>query len=179
MNKIVIALFLFPVHLLAQNNIQFNGERIDFKINKDRFFINGIYYFSNNSEKEIKQTILFPFSQSADSLVVKRVYNLTYNENISFQNLNDAIAFKLLVLPKDSVKINIAYSQSTDKKNIYILESTQTWGKALERANYSLTTDSNVQIDSLSLKPDSLVNDIYYWEKHDFYPNENFQIWIK
>jgi hypothetical protein len=176
---ILILFFTVPINLLAQPKLEFIGERIDFAINSERFAINGIYYFANISEKAIKQTILFPFAKNTDSIIVKRVYNLTYSENFSYQELENAIAFKILVLPKDTVKINIAYSQNTVKENIYILESTQTWGKSLKKADYSLTFDSTVQIDSLSLKSDSLNDNVYYWERHDFYPNENFKVWIK
>jgi hypothetical protein len=176
---IFILFFVIPINLFAQQKLEFIGERIDFAINSDRFSVNGIYYFSNNSGQEIRQTILFPFSKNTDSIAVKRVYNLTYSENLSFQELDNAVVFKVLVLPKDTVKVNIAYSHNTVKENIYILESTKTWGKALKRADYSLTFDTSVQIDSLSLKPDSLTNNVYYWNKKDFYPNENFKVWIK
>lgn len=180
MNRLILILFTaVPINLLAQQNLEFIGEGIDFAINSERFMINGIYYFANNSEQEIKQTILFPFAKNTDSIVTKRVYNLTYSEKLSYQELENAIAFKILALPKDTVKINIAYSQNAVKENIYILESTQTWGKALQKADYSLTFDSSVQIDSLSLQSDSLVDNVYYWKKQDFYPNENFIVWIK
>lgn len=176
---VLILLFTFPINLLAQQKLEFIGERIDFVINNDRFSVNGIFYFFNNSGMEIKQTILFPFSKNTDSITVKRVYNLTYSENLSYQELKNSVAFKILVLPKDTVKVNIAYSQKTVKENIYILESTQTWGQALKRANYSLAFDTSVKIDSLSLRPDSLSNSVYFWNKQDFYPNENFKVWIK
>lgn len=179
MSRLVLMFFLIPVSLLAQQKLEFIGERIDFAINSARFTVNGIYYFANNSEQEIKQTILFPFSKNTDSLTVKRVYNLTYSENLSYQELENAVAFKLLVLPMDTVKINIAYSQNKVRENIYILESTQTWSQALKKADYSLTFDTSVQIDSLSLKPDYLDNNVYYWKKQNFYPNENFKVWIK
>lgn len=104
---------------------------------------------------------------------------MSYAENLSYQKLENAVIFKLFVLPKDTVKINIAYSQNTVKENIYILESTQTWGQALKKADYSLTFDTSVQIDSLSLKPDYLENNVYYWKKRNFYPNENFKVLIK
>ena len=164
---------------MAQQKLEFIGEKIDFAINSDRFTINGIYYFANNSEHEIKQTILFPFAKNTDSVVTKRVYNLTYSEMLSYQELENSITFKILVLPKDTVKVNIAYSQNTVKENIYILESTQTWGQALQKADYSLTFDSSIQIDSLSLKSDSLVDNVYYWKRQDFYPNENLKVWIE
>ena len=180
MNRLVLILFFtVPINLLAQQKLEFIGERIDFAINSERFAINGIYYFTNSSEKAVKQTILFPFAKNTDSIIVKRVYNLTYSQNYNYQELENAIAFKILVLPKDTVKVNIAYSQNTIKENIYILESTQTWGQALQKADYSLTFDSSVQIDSLSLKSDTLDDNVYYWKRQDFYPNENFKVWIK
>ena len=180
MSRWIITFFFgIPMNLLAQNKLDFIGEKIDFVINSDRFSVNGIYYFSNNSEHEIRQTILFPFSKNTDSIAVKRVYNLTYSENLPFQELDNAVAFKVLLLPKDTIKVNIAYSQKTVKENTYILESTQTWGQALKRADYSLTFDASVQIDSVSFKPDSLDSHVYYWEKQDFYPYENFKVWIK
>lgn len=176
---ITILIFIIPLNSLAQPKLQFVGESIDFAISKEQFSVNGIYIFSNSSESEIKQTILFPFAEGADSLIVKRIFNLTYSENLNFQQLNDAVAFKIVVLPKDTIKVNIAYSQNTEKENVYVLESTQTWGKALKRADYSLTIDSSVQIDNLSLRPDTLINNVYYWNKQDFYPNDDFKIWIK
>lgn len=180
MNRLILILFFaVPINLLDQQKLEFIGERIDFAINSERFTINGIYYFANKSKEEIKQTILFPFSKNTDSIIVKRVYNLTYAENLSYQELENAVAFKIIVLPKDTVKINIAYSQKTAKENIYILESTQTWGQALKKADYSLTFDTSVKIDSLSLKPDSMDDKMYYWKRQDFYPNENFKVWIK
>ena len=47
---VLILFFLIPVTLLAQQKLEFIGEKIDFAINSDRFTINGIYYFANNSE---------------------------------------------------------------------------------------------------------------------------------
>jgi hypothetical protein len=85
----------------------------------------------------------------------------------------------MIVMPNDTVNINISYSQKTEKENIYILESTQTWDKPLHRADYSLSIDNSVTLDSLSLKSDTLINNVYYWTKIDFYPKDNFIIWIK
>ncbi len=180
MNRLfLILLFFISIDILSQQKLEFVGERIDFTIDSEIFSVNGIYYFYNNSEKEIRQRILFPFSKNTDFVAVKRVYNLTYFKNINFHRFKDAITFYVNILPKDTIKVNIAYSQNTVKENIYILKSTQVWGKALTRADYSLSVDNSVQIDSLSLKPDSLCKNIYYWRKKDFYPNENFKVWVK
>ncbi len=85
-------------------------------------------------------------------MIVKRVYNLTYLKSIEYQRLKNAIVFMFKILPGDTVKINIAYSQQTMKENVYILESTRTWNEALEWVDYSLTFDNSIQIENLSLK---------------------------
>jgi len=174
MNRFVFLVFIqLPVCLSAQNNLEFIQENIDFSIDPIRFSIHGIYVFSNNTEHEIHQTILFPFSQKADSVEVKRVYNLTYNEDLSFLDTESGIRFKLNILPKDTVILNISYSQKTDRENIYILESTQAWGEPLQQAEYSLTFENRIEIDSISYKPDSMINHTY------FYPKKNFTVWTK
>lgn len=172
-------LFVIPLNLIAQQKFEFIGENIDFSIDSGLFSINGIYYFVNGSNHEVWKTILFPFAQNNDSVVVKRVYNLTYSENLSYHPKNNAITFKMRILPQDTIMVNIAYSQKTAKENRYILKSTQTWGQALKRANYSLTVDASVQIDSLSIKPDGVNNHVYFWSKQDFYPTEDFIVWIR
>jgi len=180
MNRLLfVVLMVSPQFMMAQKKLEFVNEKIDFSITSSLFTINGIYVFANNTENIIRQTILFQFSNKIDSLKVKRVYNLTYNENLNYQNVLNGIAFKMIVLSMDTVNINISYHQKTNKENIYILESTQTWGKPLQKAVYSLSVDNSVTIDSFSLKPDTLINNIYYWTKTEFYPNENFKVWIK
>lgn len=168
-----------PIFLSAQNKLQFVGECIDFDINPSRFTTNGIYIFTNSTGHEIVQTILFPFSDDADSIQVKRVYNLSTSQNLDFQMVSKGVVFKVFVETEDTVAINIFYSQTTERENTYVLKSTQTWGKPLQTAKYSLTYDELVSIDSLSYKPDSKEGNVYYWNKNEFSPNEDFKILIK
>ena len=180
MNKFILFFFLLvTLYISAQKRLDFIEEKIDFKIDSERFYVNGIYYFINHSDTTIRQAILFPVQKESDSVVVKRVYNLTYNENIHFSYLNHAISFRFSMLPNDTLKINIAYSQKTDKENIYILETTQAWGKPLEQADYALTFDDSVTIEKLSLKPDTLIGNVYYWSMKEFFPNENFKVVVQ
>jgi hypothetical protein len=87
MKKLLMVLFLqMPLLLSAQRDLQFTGEKIDFYLDKSHFTINGLYLFTNNSNHEIRQTLFFPITGMVDSFVVKRVYNMTYNQNISFQS---------------------------------------------------------------------------------------------
>jgi hypothetical protein len=179
-NKLwIVLLLVFPHWLMAQEQLEFVGEQIDFSITPGLFSINGIYNFINSSGNEIHPAILFPFPDYADSVKVKRVYNLSYHENIPYQKVLKGIVFKFAVLPNDTVSIHIAYCQRTRRENMYILESTKTWKKPLQKALYSLTFDNAVTIDSLSIKPDTLIGHVYYWTRTNFYPGENFSIWIR
>jgi hypothetical protein len=180
MNKMLLFIILVSPHLLmAQEKLEFISENIDFSVTSSLFTINGIYVFANYTKNEIHQTILFPFSKNSDSINIKRVYNLSYNEHLQYHKTGNGIAFKMIVMPNDTVNINISYSQKTEVENVYILESTRTWDKPLQNANYSLSIDNSVTLDRFSLKPDTLINNFYYWTKTDFYPDENFKIWIK
>jgi hypothetical protein len=118
MNRLFLVMVLqLPIFLLAQTRLEFIDENIDFVINKRVFSINGIYSFSNTTGNEIRQTILFPFSNKADSLNVKRVYNLTDKVKVPFQNITNGIVFKLIVSSMDTVNINISYCQKVNQKN--------------------------------------------------------------
>jgi hypothetical protein len=180
MIKLLVLLFLvYPLRVSAQTSIEFTGEDIDFEIDSGRFSVKGIYCFFNLTDNEIKQTILFPFPENSDSVVVKRIYNLTYSESIPYRCSKNALTFKFAAHPGDTVKINIAYSQNSAKENVYILKSAQTWGQALKWADFSLKVGKSVQIDSLSILPDSLKDNVYYWTRRDFFPEENFKVWLK
>jgi hypothetical protein len=180
MNKLVLVLFLIiPINIFGQDRLEFVKESIDFNIDNKRFSVNGIYSFFNNSPRFITQTIMFPFAKNTDSINVKRIYNLTYSESIGFSRKDNAIVFKISVLPKDTVMVNIAYSQKTVTENIYVLKSTKTWGKPLINANYSLTVNTSVNVDSLSLKPDLFRNSVYHWQIDSFYPDDDFKVYIK
>lgn len=180
MNRTILIIFLYlPLHLIAQDKIQFFNENIDFSLNEKEFSVNGLYTFINSNEQSINQVILFPFAKETDCIFIHNVYNLTYDTKINFQKTREGIIFKLFIFPGDTIVLNVAFSQLTCNENVYILESTQTWSDPLYEANYSLTYDSSVKIDSLSLKPDTLINNVYYWNKTNYYPKKNFIIWIE
>ncbi len=180
MNRwILLVLMQIPLFAGAQERLQFIGERIDFELNDSLFITNGIYQFVNTTNHEIRQTIIFPFSPLSDSIVVKRVFDLSHLRSIPHQLTQNGIVFKIRLLPQDTLSINIAYSQLRERENIYILKSTQSWHQALKSAKYSLMFDTSIRIDSISYPPDRKVDNVYFWDKTDFYPEENFIVWIR
>jgi hypothetical protein len=90
--------------------------------------------------------------------------------------MRKSILFPLEMQPLDTVYINIAYTQTLLKNNIYILRSTQAWGKPLQKAQYTLTVQNSFSIENISYSPDSQEDNVYYWEKYDFLPSKDFEV---
>jgi hypothetical protein len=179
MNKlIIIVCFFVPFTVLSQKTLDFVGEKIDFTLNPDTFNINGIYTFINHSDKKVYSSISFPFAVETNSVIVKRIFNLTYLTDIEFKKNKNELTFHLFINAGDTVSINIAYCQPTQENNIYILTSTQAWSRPLLFAEYSLTVSKKIRIKSFSYTPDKKRGKIYYWKKTNFMPDKEFIISI-
>ena len=171
-------LFCNLLGISAQREISFVEEYIDFGINAEKFVINGVYLFRNNTNRDIAQKITFPFGISTDSVTVNRVWDLTNGHGIDYKILKESIAFSIKLGPQDTFSLNIAYNQPIKKENRYILRSTQAWGEALKMATYSLTV-KDVDVEQFSYAPDSIKGNIYYWQKRDFLPEKDFIVTLK
>lgn len=108
---------------------------------------------------------------------------------ISFTNLlilfggsyEKGATFKIEIKPEETSKFRISYRQKLlGNRAEYILTTTQSWGRPLEQANYTLIIPNKLSIDSLSYTPDSFETKrdriIFFWEKENFMPDRNFII---
>jgi hypothetical protein len=163
----------------AQNNVSFIEEYIDFALTKQSFIINGIFVFTNMSEKEVQRKIVFPFGSEVDSAYAIRVYDLSSQKKINYKKVFNGISFDIDIDSGDTIKINIAYNLKLKKENCYILCSTQSWKHPLNHAKYTLCVKDDLEIDSFSFTPDSKNDSVYFWEKTNFMPDSNFLITIK
>ena len=176
---VTCVLSMLSFHLFGQRGVSFIEEYIDFSVGKSGFETNGIYVFTNNRDSEIRQEIQFPFALGIDSIEILRVYDFSSNKNIPYRSLNKSISFPLEMQPFDTVYINIAYTQTLLKNNVYILRSTQTWGKPLQKAQYTLTVYDSLPVETISYPPDSQKDNVYYWEKYNFLPSKDFEVVLK
>ena len=165
----------------SQNLISFFEEHIDFALDKQYFTINGIYSFCNHSDREINQSILFPFADEVSEIDSIRIVNLKSSSNVAFTKSGKYISFNLSIMPKDTVELNIYYRQKTTISNKYIITSTKSWGKPLEKAFYSLTVSQGVKIKSFSYQPDLFKKKkrTYFWKKENFMPENDFIVIIE
>jgi len=180
---IVYSLFLFTFlssQIKGQNLVSFFEEHIDFTLDSDYFVINGIYSFHNKSDREINQQILFPFANKTTTIDSIRIINLNTKRKVQFNRLEKSVQFSFSLPANDTVDVNIFYRQKKSDLNKYIITSTQSWGKSLKTAVYTLTTEQELKIKSLSYQPDTVknINDkkLYLWYKTEFMPQKDFEI---
>lgn len=183
---VLFSLLLFPCIAFSQN-LQFYREDLSFEIKNGYFYVDGIYNFCNNGDKEIRQVLFYPFP--ADSLYggVDSINALDVNaksQNIITNKTEKGFFFKIALSPYGTNKYKISYRQKLLKnKAEYILLTTQKWGKPFVSCKYKLVTPSAMIITSSSYSPDSTKqrNDkkIYYWSKKDFMPDKNMVFYFK
>lgn len=186
MKKSIHCLLLLVIctsHLRAQGSVSFFEEHIDFTLDSTYFTINGIYSFHNSANKEVSQPIIFPFADKTSTIDSIRITNLSSGRKIKFDRLDSSVSFSFMLQPNDTVDVNIFYRQKMADINKYIITSTQTWGKSLGTAVYSLTTANDLKIKSFSYAPDIVRiikhKKMYYWNKHQFMPKFEFEITIE
>ncbi|HOV10235.1 MAG TPA: hypothetical protein PLL90_00575 [Bacteroidales bacterium] len=178
--SIFFCLFFFPNIVLSQY-LQFYREDLTFEIKDGFFYVDGIYNFCNNGDKEIKQVLYYPFP--FDSLYggVDSINAIDVNaksQKIILNITEKGFLFKIALNPYGIGKYKISYRQKLLKnKAEYILVTTQKWGTPFESSNYKLITSDNMKITSTSYIPDSTKQisdkEIYYWSKKDFMPDKN------
>lgn len=175
-------LVLYPFQVNISQDIQFYREDITFELSKDHFKVNGNYYFRNLNFDPVKTKLIYPFPNdsiygNADSVFVSDFYGKKKLIKVT----SKAAAVELSIDPLDTIVLNIGYEQKLKEGRAeYILTTTKGWGKAFERANYNLITDTCILIRSFSYEPDtSFLTDeknIFLWEKRNFLPEKDFII---
>jgi hypothetical protein len=167
----------------AQNQVSFFEEHIDFALDKRYFTINGIYSFSNSTDRIVRQKIIFPFAKNGATVDSIRIFDLNKQRTLLHRQIKDAVVFDISVLPNDTLDVNIFYRQTRLPKNIYIITSTKVWGKPLKKAFYSLTLPRGEKATGFSYKPDSTsINkhgNVYFWRKSDFLPDNEFEFEVR
>lgn len=164
--------------------LEFIREDISFTINDSFFYVDGIYYICNVTDKPVNNILYYPFPVDSLYGIVESVliYNLTDTIPVKIiKRKENGFSFKVSLEPFRIGKYRIYYRQKLDgNKAEYILTTTKYWGKPLQTANFQLEIPNHIKIDSLSFEPDSIyVNqDInkYFWQMTDFMPDKNFII---
>ncbi len=179
MNKILFFLILTSSTLLSQR-ANFFKEDITFRLDSTHLDVNGFYWFLNNNDKPVFSEIFYPipitFGTKIDSI---RLYNISAGQKTKYNlEAGSGISFNLFIQPKDTVLFLIGYRQKLSGDSaVYILKSTQVWGKPLKNAEYKLITSKSFTISGFSYKPEKIYSiegkKIYYWKMKNFMPQKD------
>ena len=179
------AFLLFSLNCFSQK-ISFFREDLDFKLSNEVFEVDGLYYFRNNTNQEIRQMLFYPFPDVEKYGEIKYISITIENDTTSMlatQSAHGAL-FKVLIKSNEEVAYRIKYGQKV-KGNAakYIITTTQKWEKPFELADYSLKFPAQIVIDSISIAPDSVEKTPdfckYYWLRYNFMPVCDFDIFFR
>ncbi len=176
----ILIITILPIWIFGQR-ISFFREDLDFKLTKDIFEVDGLYYFRNLTDVELKQMLFYPFPD------VEKYGEIAYIQ-INIENDTASLLatqsprgsmFKVIIPPNGEVACRIRYGQNLiSNEAMYIITTTQRWARPFEIANYSLTFPNNIKLDSISMPPDSIgqsaVDTKCFWKREDFMPDVDF-----
>jgi hypothetical protein len=183
------ALFLTGFSLTwSQPEFSFVREDITFRIDDSYFCVNGFYWFTNQSDRNVEKLIYFPFgavsdSERIDSIGIVNVSTRTKQKPTHSDE--HGLSFTATIPAGDTALYNIRYRQQIAGDSVrYILMSTQTWKRPLESAEYKLVINiTQVRMMGFSLQPDTLYTiggeQVYYWKRRDFMPTSDLVFHFK
>lgn len=160
---------------LLSYNVEFTKEEIYIEIDTNISKTKGIYYFSNRSYKKKIVPIRYPFASESYTLNF-----ITINQKeINYSKKKDAIFFEIEFDPFESKILEIEYLEPFEQKYTYILTTTQSWSKPIQKATFNL----HIKFDYDTLESNYDFNEtessIYKYEVKKFMPNENLEIILK
>jgi hypothetical protein len=185
MQKAFYLLFLINTIVFGQR-ADFFKEDITFRLDGSYLNVEGYYWFSNHSEKPVNSDIYYPFpydaGQQIDSI---NIFNISIGQETRFKKEGkNGISFSLKIAPLDTVLLKIKFRQELNADSaVYILKTTQNWGKSIDHAEYKLITPRSLFIKKFSYAPDKSYEiekfRIYYWKKDNFMPVQDMIFYFR
>ncbi len=183
MRRISLLIITLLTIAVSATGLDFFREDIEFELGSATFKVDGVYYFRNNSSREINRVLFYPIP--VDSLygeaIETKAIALADSSDCLVKVQPNGFFFSIHLKPYQKGRFHLAYTQNLKGKQAeYILTSTQNWGKSLEEVNYQLSIPQNIKIDSISYLPDSLQTKqgkhIFHYHRIDFQPEKNMII---
>jgi hypothetical protein len=176
-------LLFFTIHFsfftTQSQDISFFKENITMQIEKDYFYVTGIYYLQTRGDTSVVLVYPLPVHSLYGEVDTVVIFNMTTDRFIQpLASRKDAIVFKAGFSEHAQVSLLISYRQKLlGNRAEYILESTASWREPLEQADYQLIVPKETKITSFSIPPDESVESgdetIYYWTRKNYMPPVN------
>jgi hypothetical protein len=162
-------------------NIEFFKEDLKFSLQDSLFVVDGLYYFRNTTDAEVKQMLFYPFPDVEVYGEIAFIEITKAGDSVSQLATETAKGslFKVQIPAKGEVPFRIRYGQKLrSEKAKYIITTTQKWGTPFEQADYRLEVSSSVVVTNFSIPPDTLFQkdrlQIFTWKRTDFMPVVDF-----
>ncbi len=176
MKKIILLFFVLNSSVFGQR-ADFFQENITFRLDGANLNVEGYYWFSNYSDKPVNSDLFYPFHyNSGEQIDSIQIFNISAGQKTGFKNEGKyGISFILHIAAFDTVLFQIKYRQKLNADSaVYILKSTQAWGKPLNYAEFKLVTPESLLIKNFSYPPDKFYEfekvRVYYWKRENFMP---------
>lgn len=179
MKKIFFLLFVYS-SVASGQRADFFREDVTFRLDGRFLKVEGCYWFANPAGKPVNSNIFYPFPIASGAEVDSiRLFDLFAGRSSVFRNEGGrGISFDLFVAPHDTALFQIGYRQKLNGDSaVYILKTTQGWGKPLELAEFKLIIPNSLVIENMAYPYHKLYQigeeKIYYWRMEKFMPEKD------
>jgi len=166
--------------------IEFFKEDLKFSLHDSLFLVDGLYYFRNTTDAEVKQMLFYPFPDVEVYGEIAFIEITKAGDTVSQLATETAKGslFKVQLPAKGEIPFHIRYGQKLkSEKARYIITTTQKWGSPFEQADYRLEVPSSVVVTNFSIPPDTLFQkdhlQIFTWKRTDFMPVVDFDFELR
>jgi hypothetical protein len=178
----ILFLFLLLAPGVQSQKIEFFSENLTFRLHQGTFEVDGLYFFRNKTDAEVRQSMIYPFpdvEKYGDISFISINREGDTNTMLRSQNEKGAL-FMLILQPHEEAAYRIIYRQQLKSNEAkYIILTTQKWGKPFETADYRLEFPNSIQLTNISIEPDSVFQKnnqhTYLWHRKYFMPTVDFE----
>jgi len=174
-------LLLLLTEIMMLSALTFEAEELDFYLENDLWEMDGLFHFANYDSLSTHKLIFFPVPSDSLCLLPKiKAIAIQDSNGAEVTMLNQAkngFTFLLSLPALSFCSLHLDYTQ-TLKSNYakYIITTTNSWGRPLPYAKYTLHPGINVQISSLPFPVQKQEGRNYIWEFYDFAPEKEFEV---
>lgn len=149
------------------------------KLEKDHFYVTGNYFLRTTGDQSIVLYYPFPADSLYGEVDTLTIYNLTAGNPVDMlERKTESAVFRVNFEGNPEIELLIAYRQKLlGNKAEYILETTASWKKPFEQADYQLIVPAEMEITVFSIPPDNMMDagkeKIYYWSRKNYMPASN------
>lgn len=166
----------------AGQKMDFFSETLTFRLQHDRLEVDGLYFFRNNTDTELRQVLFYPFPDVEKYGEVSFISITRQSDTASalINQTRNGARFGVKLAPGEEAAFHIIYRQeliSGEAK--YIIVTTQKWGKPFETAAYRLEHPFDLKLTAISISPDTTFQTtekhVYLWSRQIFMPEVDFE----